>query len=172
MIRGTQAICIVPTWRGPFMLRFVVCLKTRLGTKFLVRGIFQRRGEFNARSTMRNEPPSKLSFPPGHEFGRAASLWTARRREGAARRRNACRSRSAGLYMVRPRFTASAPAQEGRCALSRWQAALRAVEVLRNRRGSGEAVAFKNGVRWKTEQQTSPCPSGSGLKETERWEIV
>jgi hypothetical protein len=36
---------------------------------------------------------------------------------------------------------------KGRCALSRWQAALRAVEVIRNRRGSGETVAFKNGVR-------------------------
>src|SRR5580704_6557050 len=69
MIRGTRAICIVPTWRGPFMLRVVACLKTRLETKFLVRGIFQRRGEFSARSTMRDEPPSKLSFPPGHELG-------------------------------------------------------------------------------------------------------
>ena len=40
---------------------------------------------------------------------RAAPLWTARRNHIAARRRIACRSRFAALYVVRRRFTASAP---------------------------------------------------------------
>jgi hypothetical protein len=171
MIRGTRAICIVPTWRGPFTLRVVACLKTRLETKFLVRGIFQRRGAFNARSTMRNEPPSKLSFPPGHELG--AQLRYGRRGAEKAPHGAEMPAVPAPLGFIWCALASLQARQpQGRCALSRWQAALRAVEVIRNRRGSGETVAFKNGVRWKTEQQTWPCPSGSGPKETRQWEIV
>ena len=51
---------------------------------------------------------------------RSAPLWTARRKQIAARHPSACRSRFTALYVVRRRLTASAPALP---ALCHWQAA-------------------------------------------------
>jgi len=57
----------------------------------------------------RNEPRSKRSALSSRFTERAAQLWTARRKQIAARRWSACRSRFAALDVVRRRFTASAP---------------------------------------------------------------
>jgi hypothetical protein len=72
--------------------------------------ISQKKVELGVSSITRDGLPSRRSAWSSRSAERCAPLWTARLKQIAARRRSACRSRFAALYVVRRRFTASVPA--------------------------------------------------------------
>ena len=102
---------------------------------------YQKKADLSASSTTRDELRSKRSAQSSRCAERAAPLWTARRKQIAARRRSACRSRFAALYVVRRRFTASAPALRAASLCHACRLRIRRIRITRNRPGLGETVA-------------------------------
>ena len=102
---------------------------------------FQKKVRPGGSLITRNEPRSKRSALSSRSTERAAPLWTARRKQIAARRRSACRSRFAALYVVRRRFTASAPALRAASLCHACRLRSRRIRITRNRPGLGETVA-------------------------------
>ncbi len=108
---GTAAVCIALTWRGLYTPRAAASRNNKSGTKSCMPETFQKSAPIiGGGSTTRNEPRSRRSAPSSRSAERAALLWAAQRNHIAARRGNACRSRSAALNAVRRCSTASAPA--------------------------------------------------------------
>ena len=107
-ILGTAAICIALTWRGLYTQRAEAFRNNKSETKYCMLAISQKKADPSGSSITRDEPRSRRSARSSRSAERAAPLWTARRKQIAARHRSACRSRFAALDVVRRRFTASA----------------------------------------------------------------
>lgn len=138
---GTAATFIAPTWRGLCTQRAEAFPNNKSETKYCMLAISQKKADLSASSTTRDGQRSRPSRSPNRSAERAAPLWTARRNQIAARRRNACRSRFAALYVVRRRFTASAPALRAVSLCHACRLRSQRIRITRNRPGLGETVA-------------------------------
>ncbi len=59
VIRATTAICIAPTWLGPYTQRVVVSRNSRSETRFFMPATCQRRAALSAKSIMQSEQRSR-----------------------------------------------------------------------------------------------------------------
>jgi hypothetical protein len=170
-ILGTEGTSIALTWRGLYTQRAEAFRNNKSGTKYCMPETSQRKAALRGSSTTRNELRLKRSALWTCFAKRAAPLWTARRKHIAARGRSACRSRFAALDVVRRRFTASAPALRAASLCHVRRLRVRRIEIMRNHRLLGEAVAPEKVVRGeKADRRHGPGLRQAGRgKEVQQW---
>jgi hypothetical protein len=119
-----------------------------------------KKGGPRGNLTTHKELRPRRSAPWSRSTDGAASLWTVRRQQLAARCVSACRSRSAARNGVRHRSTASAPALRAASLYHARRLRLRRIEIMRKPSGSGEGLAPQKLARCE-EKQTAPWPVAS-----------
>jgi hypothetical protein len=168
---GTAGTFIAPTWRGLYTQRAEAFRNNKSGTKYCMPETSQRKAALRGSSTTRNVLRSRHSASWSRSAERVASLWTARRKHIAARRRSACRSRSAALDAVRRRFTASAPALRAASLCHVRSLRVRRIGIMRNHRLLGEAVAPEKwcGVKKQIGDMGPGLRQAGRGKEAQQW---
>jgi hypothetical protein len=102
--------------------------------------ISQKKVELSVSSITRDGLRPRRSVRSTRCAERAAPLWTARRDQIAARRRNARCSRFAMPYVMRPRLTASAPTLRAAAPCHARRLRIRRIGIMRSHRGLRETV--------------------------------